>query len=66
MRWIPLPTAVLTLLLTALPALAQDATKAPSPKQTMAQPWASIVVAFFLIMMIAIGSFMSSKRGHQD
>ncbi len=66
MRWIPLPTAVVTLLLTALPVLAQDATKAPSPKQLMAQPWVTILAAFFLAMLIAIGSFMSSKRGHQD
>ncbi len=66
MRWMHLPTTVLTLLLTALPVLAQEATKAPSPKTTMAQPWASIVAAFFLMMMIAVGSFMSSKRGHQD
>jgi len=66
MRWIPLSAAVLTLLLTALPVLAQEASKAPSPKTTMAQPWFSIVVAFFLMMMIAVGSFMSSKRGHQD
>ncbi len=66
MRWIPLPTAVLTLLLTALPVLAQDATKATASKQLMAQPWVAILVTFFLIMLIAVGSLMSSKRSHQD
>jgi len=32
----------------------------------MAKPWFSIVVAFFLMILVGIGSFMSSKRSHQD
>lgn len=58
--------AVLTLLLSVAPVLAQNASKAPAPKDWMAQPWASIVVAFFLMLLIAVPSFLSSKRGHQD
>jgi hypothetical protein len=54
------------LLLTATPVLAQTATKAPAPKQVLAQPWASVVVTFFLLVLIAVGSFLSSKRSHQD
>ncbi len=66
MKWIPLPTAVLTFLLSAAPVLAQNASKAPSPKSVMAQPWFSVVVAFFLMVLVGVGSFLSSKRSHQD
>ncbi len=66
MRWIPLPAAVVTWLLTALPVLAQNASKAQPPKSAMAKPWASVVAAFFLMLLIAIVSFLSAKRGHQD
>lgn len=61
-----MPAAVLMFLFSVTPVLAQNASKASAPTDTMSQPWASIVVAFFLILMIAVGSFMSSKRGHQD
>jgi ABC-type transport system involved in cytochrome c biogenesis permease subunit len=66
MKWIPIPTAVLTFLLTAGPVLAQNASKAPTPKDAMSKPWASIVVAFFLMILIAVPSFLNAKRGHQD
>lgn len=63
MRWIPLPTAVVTFLLASLPVLAQDAS--PNNKQVV-QPWVTILVAFFILLFIAFASFLSSKRGHQD
>jgi hypothetical protein len=66
MKWIPIPAAVLTLLLSVAPVLAQNATKAPAPKEAMGKPWASIVVAFFMMVLIAVPSFLSAKRGHQD
>jgi hypothetical protein len=58
--------AVLTFLLTSLPVLAQNASKAPAPKQVMAKPWATIVLTFFLLVFIAVASFLSAKRGGQD
>ena len=66
MKWIPLPTAVITCLLIALPALAQNASKAPAPKSTMGKPWASVVAAIVLILLVMLPSFLNSKRGHQD
>lgn len=63
MRWIPLPTAVVTFLLTSLPVLAQDAS---SNNKQVVQPWVTILVAFFILLFIAVASFLSSKRGHQD
>jgi hypothetical protein len=66
MKWIPLPTAVITFLMTALPVLAQNASKAPAPKSTMAKPWASVVVAVILVLLVMLPSFLGSKRGHQD
>ncbi len=66
MKWIPIPAAVITFLLSVGPVLAQNATKAPAPKESMAKPWASIVVAFLLMILVAVGSFLSAKRGHQD
>ncbi len=53
-------------LLSALPAMAQNATKAPAPKDTVLQPWALIMITFFSVLLIAVPSFLSSKRGHQD
>lgn len=70
MRWIPIPAALLTFCLSALPVLAQitdpQYRKAPAPKEAMAKPWASLVLIFLLAVLIAVPSFMSSKRGHQD
>ncbi len=66
MRWIPLPTVVLTLLMSAIPVLAQTATKAPSTKSISSQPWAVVLASFFLLILVGVGSFMSSKRSHQD
>jgi hypothetical protein len=66
MRWIPLPTTVIVFLMTALPVLAQDASKAPAPKSTMGKPWASVVVAITLVLLVMLPSFIGSKRGHQD
>lgn len=66
MKWIPIPAVVLTFLLSVAPVLAQNASKAPAPKDAVSQPWASIVVAFFLMILIAVPSFLSAKRGHQD
>jgi len=66
MKWTHLPTAVIACLLTSLPVLAQNATKAPVPKSTLAKPWACVVAAFFLILLVALPSFLGSKRGHLD
>ena len=66
MKWIPIPAALLTFLLSAGPVLAQNAPKAPAPKETFAKPWASIVVACLMMLLVAVPSFLSSKRGHQD
>lgn len=66
MKYMPRIAWLVTLLLTVGPVLAQNASKAPAPKETMAQPWASIVAAFFLMILIAVPSFLSAKRGHQD
>ncbi len=66
MKWIPIPAAVLAFLLSVAPVLAQSASKAPAPKDAISKPWASIVVAFFLMLLIAVPSFLSAKRGHQD
>ncbi len=66
MRYMPRIACLFTFLLAAGPMLAQNASKAPAPKEAMAQPWASIVAAFFLMILIAVPSFLSAKRGHQD
>ncbi len=66
MKWIPLPAALLTFLLSAGPVLAQEATKAPAPKESMAKPWASIVVAVLMMLLVVVPSFLNAKRGHQD
>lgn len=66
MKYLPRIACLFTFLLTAGPVLAQNASKAPAPKATMAQPWASIVAAFFLMILISVPSFLSAKRGHQD
>ena len=66
MKYMPRIACLFTFLLTAGPVLAQNASKATAPKETMAQPWASIVAAFFLMLLIAVPSFLSAKRGHQD
>ncbi len=55
--------AVVTFLLTSLPVLAQDAS---SNNKQVVQPWVTILVAFFILLFIAVASFLSSKRGHQD
>jgi hypothetical protein len=45
------------------PAYAQQV----GPLQTPAnKPWVYIAVAIALIVIVALASFMSSKRGHQD
>ena len=57
--------AILALLLTAWPALAQDAPqigKAPDPDK----PWIAFVIAVVLVIGVATASFMTPKRGHQD
>ncbi len=59
-------TAVLMFLMSAAPVLAQNASKAPAPKGAMSQPWFYIVVAFFLMTLVDVGSFLSPKRNHQD
>lgn len=66
MRLTTLLTTVLTLMLSAMPVLAQETTKAPTAKSVFSQPWATIVVSFFLMVLIGVGSFLSSKRSHQD
>ena len=53
--------SALTLLLAAGPAVAQPVEKAPD-----ASPWLAVVAAIFLVLLVCIGSFMSSRRGHQD
>ncbi|MEZ6193091.1 MAG: hypothetical protein R3C45_17605 [Phycisphaerales bacterium] len=66
----PRIACLLTFLLTAGPVLAQVSDPQFSPAKqsqaTLAQPWASIVAAFFLMVLIAVPSFLSAKRGHQD
>jgi len=62
----PLLTAMLTFLLSAAPVLAQNATKAPAPKAMMSKPWFLILVAFFLMALVDVGSFLSPKRNNQD
>lgn len=66
MKYMPRIAGLFTFLLTAGPVLAQNATKATASQDAMAQPWASIVAAFFLMILIAVPSFLSAKRGHQD
>lgn len=66
MKWTTLPAALTTFLLSVGPVLAQNAPKAPAMKSTAAQPWASIVVAVLMILLVMVPSFLSSKRGHQD
>jgi hypothetical protein len=61
-----MPAAALSLLMSSLPVLAQEVSKAPTPKNIMSQPWAVVVVSFFLVVLIGVGSFLSSKRSHQD
>ncbi len=53
--------AVLMLLTSS--AMAQDIGSANEPAHT---PWITIVLSVFLVVLVAIGSFMSPKRGHQD
>jgi len=66
MKWIPTTTAVIVSLMTALPVLAQNASKAPLPKSTLGKPWATVVASIFLILVVMLPSFLNAKRGHQD
>ncbi len=53
--------SALTALALALPAAGQDVAKA-----TDAGGWIAIVIAIVLVVGILVGSFMSSRRTHQD
>ena len=55
----PLPALLAVML--ALPAAGQDVAKA-----TDAGGWIAIVIAIVLVVGILVGSFMSSRRTHQD
>jgi hypothetical protein len=48
-------------LLTASPALAQATPRAPDESG-----WIAVVISIVLIIAVAVASFMSSKRTHQD
>ena len=52
---------LITLTLTAVSASAQpvaDAKEAPT--------WLAAVLAILIVVVVALGSFMGSRRGHQD
>jgi uncharacterized membrane protein len=56
-----LALGLLLVLFTAGPALAQpvaDAKETPT--------WLAAVLAVLILVLLAIGSFMGSRRGHQD
>lgn len=53
--------AATVLALTGTPAMAQEVAKAPET-----QRWVTVALAILLVLCVAVGSFMSSKRGHQD
>ncbi|MEM6459667.1 MAG: hypothetical protein AAF710_09795 [Planctomycetota bacterium] len=52
---------VIGLTLAVLPASAQPVAEAQD-----APGWLAFMVMIGLVVLIAIGSFMSSRRGHQD
>ncbi|MEM9883637.1 MAG: hypothetical protein AAF800_12045 [Planctomycetota bacterium] len=52
---------VIGLTLAALPAAAQPVAEAQE-----SGGWLAFMVMIGLVVLIAIGSFMSSRRGHQD
>jgi len=68
MRFIPVmrlfpAAAMLMLMLLGPSAMAQDIGPANEPAHT---PWITVVLSVVLVVLVAIGSFMSPKRGHQD
>lgn len=54
--------ALLTLVLTAAPAVMAQPVEEAKP----VAGWLAFMVMIVLLIVIAVGSFMSSRRGHQD
>lgn len=57
-RWF---VALTLAMLTAVPAFAQEIGRAPEKSM-----WQADILAIFFLVCVAVVSFMSSKRGHQD
>ena len=55
---------LLVTLLAILPAVQPLAQ--PVAETKPANDWLAPIVAVFLVVIIAVGSFMGSRRGHQD
>jgi len=57
-------TACLALLLTAMPALAQQAQQIPNAPQN--KRFGAVMLSLGLLVAIGVAGFMTPKRGHQD
>ena len=57
-----LVTSLLAISVLVAPAAAQTATRA----QDSGRGWIAVVFAIVLVIAVGVGSFMGSKRTHQD
>ena len=62
MRITSLLTVLLMTLIAAGPAMAQQVDLAPA----RSNEWVTFVVVIILLILASVGSFLSSRRGHQD
>ena len=58
-------TALATIALTAVVALAQDAAPQP-PLSEGRPPWQGYILGFLMAVLVIFASLLPSKRGHQD